>query len=179
MDLSEEDWPPQDRGKILRHSASYLWGMEYQNNCIYFCNFIIFLTKDIIILLFNSVYIILWTSTFYFFNIKWSACLVISAFGINRGFSCLDLKIHNMSRRLVQLRFDLPPGKVRCWSVEWTTGWHNQHSFYTSPLHFYFFFFLSLFTVDDWAIKRKKLQNFPTEWAALYIDITLVRKGLF
>ena len=43
--------------------------MEHQNNNIYFFKLLIvpFLTKDIIILLFNSVFVVLWTSTFNIF----------------------------------------------------------------------------------------------------------------
>ena len=53
------------------------------------------------------------------FTVEQSAGPVISAFGVNGVFSCLDLNIHNVGKQLIRLRFDLPPGKVRRrWSSE-------------------------------------------------------------
>ena len=100
--------------------------MEHWNNNNYFV--IVrgsFLTKDIIILLFNFVFIrsLDLKLIFIFFN-YW----MISRpgyFGFRRKYwiQLFGSKVRNVGRRLVKLRFDFPPGKVRRRVVEWTAGW--------------------------------------------------------
>ena len=69
-------------------------------------------------------FFVLWNSGLWFLFFEWSAGQVISAFGVNTGSSCLDLKKHIVGRCLVPLRFYLLPGKVKRRAVEWATRWH-------------------------------------------------------
>ena len=49
---------------------------------------------------------------FFFLIIEWSTGPVTSASDVNTESGCFGSKIHNMSRQLIQLRFDLPTGKI-------------------------------------------------------------------
>ena len=117
MDL---DWPAQDREARFRDILLCIyrkWNIEITTFILLTVLFRLNRFFFIIQLLFVDLWAL--NFNFFFFFIEWSAGSLISAFSVNGGFSCLGLKIYNVGRRLVQLRFDLPPGKVsRRWSSE-------------------------------------------------------------
>ena len=107
------------------------WNIEITTNIFVNVNFI-FCLKTLLFYSSTLCFSVLWTSTFYFFIIERSVGPVILTFGVNIGsswkFTLSGPKIHNVCRRLIQLWFNLPPGKVRRRVVEWTARWH-PHSF--------------------------------------------------
>ena len=89
---------------------------------------VLFRTKDLFILLFNSLFFVGFFSFFrlqlvILFIFVWPARPVILAFGVKHWIQLTGSKIH-VGRRLVQIRFDLPSGKIRRRVVEWTAGWY-------------------------------------------------------
>ena len=164
--------------------------------------FVLFLTKNIIILLFNSVFVRFLDINFLFFIIEWSAHPVISAFGINSGSSCLDQK--NSHRQMTD--------SAEIWSPTWEgqisseqlgdigTKGYNHSSFFVflwcfSYLelvslwaivwfwHWIFCFFVPFFPTHlhgfyHWKIFWKKYKNRHTHLFFLHLPLLIFCKAI-
>ena len=94
--------------------------MEHWNNYFVIVNCSFFWLKTLSFYYLTLCLFVLWTSTFSFFYnwmISWSSYF---SFRRKHWIQLFGSKIHNVGR-LIQLKFDLPPKKVRCQVVEWTT----------------------------------------------------------